>query len=79
MDDREGVDMDERTGGHWLDTGDGPQRLAVAAGHLAENQERAAWQAYLDHALDCEDCPKSTFQCDVAKELYEAYRAHRPH
>lgn len=73
-----GVDVEERTGGHWLDTGDGPRRLTTAAGHMAEAQERAAWQAYLDHALVCEDCPKSAFQCDVAKELYGAYREFRP-
>lgn len=71
--------MADPTGGHYLDTGEGPQRLAVAATHMAENQERAAWQAYLNHATGCEDCPQSTFQCDTAKELYEAYRALRPH
>ncbi|MFJ5607956.1 hypothetical protein ACIQCJ_00905 [Streptomyces sp. NPDC093221] len=66
--------MAERTGGDWLDTGDGPKPLAVASGIALEGRELVAYRAYVDHARECADCPQSAFQCGVAAALWRAYR-----
>lgn len=63
--------------GHWLDTGDGPKALTEAAGNVRENDAQAAYREYLDHRPGCAQCQQSTFICDTAKELWDAYRAAR--
>ncbi|MFI0900487.1 hypothetical protein [Streptomyces sp. NPDC020983] len=71
--------MTEATGGRWLDTGNGPKPLMVAAGHIAQNGERTAYQAYLDHRPGCADCAsiESALECPEAARLWDAYRAAR--
>ena len=66
--------MTERTDGHWRDTGDGPTPLAVVSGNAIEGKAHRAYRAYLDHAMECEDCPRSMFQCETAAALWRAYR-----
>jgi hypothetical protein len=75
VDDREGVDMDKPTGGHYLDTGQGPRPLTVVGGSgLLDEPQMVAYQTYLGHAKTCTECPQSAFQCAEAGRLYEAYR-----
>lgn len=62
---------------HYLDTGDGPKALTVAAVTVQENGTQAAYRAYLDHRPDCPQCQQSTFICDAAKELWDAYKEAR--
>jgi hypothetical protein len=66
--------MAERTDGHWLDTGDGPRPLRVVSGAALEGRAQAAYRAYVDHAQGCDECPKSSFQCDEAAALWQVYR-----
>lgn len=63
--------------GHYLDTGDGPKPLTVAAVAVQENSTQAAYRAYLDHRPGCPQCQQSTFICDEAKTLWDAYREAR--
>lgn len=79
MDDREGVDMQQSTGGHWLDTGEGPVSVDPPAGRAEETPERSAWRTYLEHMQACEECPKGTFHCEQATELWRAYRVEIGH
>lgn len=65
------------TGGHYLDTGDGPKALTEAAGNVRENDAQAAYRTYLDHRPDCQQCQTSLFICDAAKTLWAAYLAAR--
>lgn len=68
------------SGGHYLDTGEGPRPLTGLSGGAAllESEQRRAYQAYLNHGTgDCPDCPQSTFQCDEAARLYAVYKAVR--
>lgn len=60
--------------GHWLDTGNGPAPLEVAAGNVRENSAQGAYRTYLDHRPDCAQCQQSTFICDTAKTLWDAYK-----
>lgn len=69
--------MPEGTGGHWFDTGSGPRRLSALSAHIVESGATSAYRAYLDHAMECEDCPQSTFQCEAAAGLWKAYLAAR--
>lgn len=70
--------MAEHTGGHHLDTGDGPQPLTLAAGNAYEGVAQAAYRAYIEHRPACDDCREgSAFQCADAAELWNAYKALR--
>ncbi len=65
--------------GHWLDTGDGPKPLTAITGGsaLLESAQMLAYQAYLNHAKDCDLCPAHASQCDRAAALWQAYRQAR--
>ena len=65
--------MVERTDGRGRDTGDGPKPITVVSGIIREGKAQAAYRVYLDHARDCEDCPRSPFQCEQAAALWQAY------
>lgn len=69
--------MAEHTGGHHLDTGDGPTPLSVVSGNALESKGQTAYRAYLDHRPTCEQCQTSLFICDAAKVLWEAYKEAR--
>ena len=62
---------------HYLDTGDGPKPLTVAAGNVRENDAQGAYRKYLDHRPDCVQCQASLFICETAKGLWDAYREAR--
>lgn len=73
-----GVNVSERTGGHHLDTGEGPKPIALAAGIAVENKSQTAYRAYLEHRPGCEQCQSGdTLQCAAADALWEAYRLAR--
>lgn len=67
--------MEQHTGGHWLDTGDGLQSLTAVSGRAVERAALTAYRKYLDHRPTCVQCQTSLFICDTAKTLWEAYRA----
>lgn len=69
--------MAEPTGGHYLDTGDGPQPITATAGRALEGAAQTAYRAYLDHRPGCAQCSVSLFICPEAEELWEAYKAVR--
>jgi hypothetical protein len=69
--------MSETTGGHYLDTGDGPQPITAGLGRALEGAAQTAYRAYLDHRPGCQQCAQSTLQCAQAEELWEAYRTAR--
>lgn len=66
----------ELIGGHYFDAGNrGPRPLtSVASTGLLDEPQMVAYQTYLAHAKTCRECPQSTFQCNEAARLYEAYR-----
>lgn len=66
--------MAESTGGHYLDTGDGPQPITATAGRALEGAAQAAYRAYLDHRPGCPQCSVSLFICADAEALWEAYK-----
>lgn len=78
MDDHEGVDMTEHSGGHWLDTGEGPVSVDPPAGRAEVTPERAAYSAYLDHTTPCTTCNTVIWGCSEGKRLWAAYKAVRP-
>lgn len=65
--------MTENTGGHYLDTGDGPKPLTILTGNALESPVSTAWRAYLDHRPHCADCMESTYRCATANALWAAY------
>lgn len=70
--------MSERTGGHSLDTGEGPVPLDHPLGRGAESPVATAWRAYVQHMHgDCDDCNPHTRTCPVANELWAAYTGTR--
>lgn len=66
--------MTEHTGGHWLDTGDGPMPLTGAAARVFEGAALEAYRAYLGHAQSCDECKRRLLNCDAGKALWQAYR-----
>lgn len=69
--------MTEHTGAHYFDVGDEPMPLTAMSGRAAEGAALKAYRAYLDHRPTCAQCQQSTFICDAAGELWEAYKAIR--
>jgi len=67
--------MEQHTGGHYLDTGDGPRSITALTGRAVEGAALAAYRAYLNHRPTCVQCQTSLFICDDAKDLWDAYRA----
>lgn len=66
--------MSERTGGHSLDTGEGPVPLEHLIGRGVESPAIAAWRAYVAHTKsDCKVCLTSVRSCPTANELWDAY------
>ncbi|WP_329131668.1 hypothetical protein OG552_10825 [Streptomyces sp. NBC_01476] len=74
------------TGGHWLDTGDGPEPLVLLEGTTVKpvpegrGQESAAnvtWRAYISHSRGCDECLTRLHNCPTGRELWEAHRAAR--
>jgi hypothetical protein len=70
MDDRERVDMEQSTGGHYLDTGDGPVHLDPP-----EMTPQRAWDTYQAHRRDCPQCQTSVFRCADGNILWNGYIA----
>jgi hypothetical protein len=84
VDDREGVDMTQTTGGHWLDTGDGltsvdplvsepAEAPAAPTGRAIEHPAQAAWRGHVEHRLKCSQCSHSVFRCARGNKLWQAY------
>jgi hypothetical protein len=83
--------VDEHTGGHYLDTGDGPVSVdptaeeqqpapaapVVSTGRALERPVDAAWREYITHTQSCLQCGTSVFRCDAGNGLWDAYRAAR--
>jgi len=69
----------EHTGGHHFDTGDGPQPLTGEAVNAQANDAQGAYREYLSHRPGCAQCRQSTFICDTAKTLWDAYTQARRH
>lgn len=69
--------MAESTGGHYLDTGDGPQPITATAGRALEGAAQTAYRAYLDHRPDCPQCQVSLFICADAEALWKVYKEAR--
>jgi hypothetical protein len=69
--------MTEHTGGHYYDGGSGPQPITAGLGRALEGAAQAAYRRYLDHRPGCQQCQRSTLQCDEAERLWEAYRTAR--
>jgi hypothetical protein len=67
-------DMTETTGGHYLDVGDGPKPISALSGNAFEGAAQTAYRAYLDHRPGCPQCRQSTFICDTAGDLWQAYK-----
>lgn len=73
--------MTEHTGGHYRDTGAGPElmpELVPSVGRGEVTPERAAFSAYLDHTTPCTTCNTTIWGCDEGKRLWAAYKAVRP-
>lgn len=68
MDDREGVDMEQGTGGHYLDTGHGPTRLDAP-----EMTPQRAWDEYQTHRRACPQCTTSVWRCADGNALWNGY------
>ena len=66
--------MTEHTGGHYLDTGDGPMPLTGATARAIEGAARKAYRLYTDHSLACDECKRRLWNCDTGKLLWQAYR-----
>lgn len=70
--------MTEHTGAHYLDVGDGPKRITLAAGAAAESKIQQAYRAYIEHRPGCQECRTGdTLQCKAADKLWDAYREAR--
>lgn len=60
--------MSESTGGHHLDTGEGPVQLDAS-----EPPSRATvWEAYTAHRGGCHKCQTSVWRCSEGNELWNA-------
>lgn len=68
MDDRIGVDMEQSTGGHHLDTGDGP----VALDATEPPTRTQVWAAYQSHRDVCSQCQTSVWRCAEGNDLWNA-------
>lgn len=76
MDDANGsIDMAEHTGGHYLDTGDGPTRLDPPAPERVPSEADIAWQTYTAHRLACSQCRSSVFRCGEGDDLWNGVAA----
>jgi len=65
------------SGGHYLDTGNGPRPLAVTTARMADGAVQIAYQAYMDHRPGCSQCEHHALVCGTARELWDAYIAAR--
>jgi hypothetical protein len=64
-------------GGHWFDTGDGPQPISATSAMIQQTRAQLAYQAYLDHRPTCPQCQQTVFICAAAVDLWEAYKVAR--
>jgi hypothetical protein len=66
--------MTQTTGGHHLDTGDGPAPLDHPVGRGIESPAITAYRAYIAHInTACGPCQKSVRACPEANGLWAAY------
>jgi hypothetical protein len=59
--------MEQGTGGHYLDTGDGP--VLVSPATLRER----AWDDYQAHRRACAQCRASVWRCATGNELWNEW------
>lgn len=62
------------SGGHALDTGEGPVLLEHPVGRGVESPATIAWRAYVEHTHGpCQDCRPTSQNCPTANGLWSAY------
>lgn len=66
--------MDQSTGGHYRDTGDGPTRLDPPTGRGAESLPHLAYSAYLAHVRGCAECQRQLHNCLDGRALWATYK-----
>lgn len=64
--------MEQRSGGHYLDTGDGPIPLDPPVTETPPTRQEA-WNAYQAHLRSCSQCPNAVWRCAEGDELWNAY------
>lgn len=69
-----GDDMPEPTGGHYLDTGDGPTLLDPPA-ESALSTGDTAWRVYTAHRGACVQCRTHPIRCAEGDRLWNGYTA----
>jgi superfamily II DNA/RNA helicase len=62
--------MSERTGGHYLDTGEGPVQLDAVA---PLPPRELAWQTYQAHQKSCRHCRTRVVRCTEGEELWQDF------
>lgn len=63
--------MGDRSG--WRDTTSGAPRPAATTAEFTPKQK--TFRAYMDHSQGCPDCDYGNRRCDVAHEIWDAWRA----
>lgn len=58
--------MSERTGGHYLDTGEGPVQLDATEPPSPTDR----WNAYQAHRSGCSQCQTSVWRCAEGNDLW---------
>lgn len=61
--------MSESTGGHHLDTGDGPPTVPDV---VEPTRPTVVWNAYQTHRRSCSQCQTSVWRCAEGNELWNA-------